>query len=918
VDWEANLANSNQNDAAALEQEVGFQNLDGSLKKFIRAFVQGHEQLRTLVSDEFWATQALISAANEATRRQIEEESRETRKHVTATQAVTESRRDHEAQRKQLLESLYDKDMNARRNQIEKRHTVTFSWVFNEEIQRPWDSFTEWLSSKDSIYWICGKAGSGKSTLIKFLIDDERTSQYLYKWAPDCLIYSYFIWNSGTRIQRSILGLLRSLLYQIFEANEHILDHILRENPEISRIRNPKDWSRDDLEETLVQSLSLHQKGVCIFLDGLDEIDSRDGPFNLLVLVERISSLPNNKGLKVCASSRPEASFILGLKNYPKLRLQDLTKHDVEVYANDFLKTKCTFNLSGIDESQFLGEIVNKANGVFLWVSLALKSLQRGITNGDDPTKLMERLRALPSELGKLYEEMLRRLGDDQDLYSQESAMLFNIFIHFSENAALDWRFKPLNLFQYAVAFDPLLRDMLLKQKNPPSPKILKKFLLGVDRKLTSRCAGILEVISHLEGHADVDYILSRDTIRPWDPIGIGFLHRSAKDFLLSMKDKLLDQDPTSAAERKFRVIQAIVLDDSYPPEKYSPDQNAAMGIMINAEPTLSNEQELDILKLIQGIYQQNGWCEFYEVVARYGIHQPLARLLESSSGNTTSLRNYLLLCAVSDYTNRTNTTVSKLLKGGDYSNNCVALVPAVMKDDSLLFLPMPLLGYFFNIIHPRMYYNEALIKEILDSFLQVGPDLEQKFLCPIFGLSRRARTTTTHKTRPCYRGFRVNPKDFDLLVEINCIELILCQFVGSSHFNPVERLAMISRFGLDPARAHHKVLLYFYDETVYGAEDEDSDNLNKILGWSPQSRIDDKDKGYTKENANEKEKEAQFEKVREVLKGKEVDDVKKWLTDRGYELPEDSDMAAISDQASIHEMAGIYERISKNLSKGQ
>lgn len=57
---------------------------------------------------------------------------------------------------------------------------------------------------------------------------------------------------------------------------------------------------------------------------------------------------------------------------------------------------------------------------------------------------------------------------------------------------------------------------------------------------------------------------------------------------------------------------------------------------------------------------------------------------------------------------------------------------------------------------------------------------------------------------------------------------------------------------------------------------------------------------------------------MREVLKGKEVDGVKKWLTDRGHVLSEDSDMAAISDQASIHELVGIYERISKKFGKGR
>jgi hypothetical protein len=876
--------------------------------------VQGQAQLRDLISDEFWATQALISAGNEATSRQIEAESHKTREHVTTTQAATESRRDQQAQRQQILDSLYDKDMNARRNQIEKRHRDTFSWVFSEVIQRPWDSFTEWLSSKDSIYWISGKAGSGKSTLMKFLISDKRTSQYLYKWAPDCSIYSHFIWNSGARIQGSILGLLRSLLYQIFDANEDILAHILRKWPKFSRNKNPEDWSRDDLEEILVQSLSLNQKGVCIFLDGLDEIDPRDGPFDLLHLVRQISSIPKNNGLKVCTSSRPEASFIHGLKTYPTLRLQDLTKHDVEVYAKDFLKNKCTFNLSGIGERQFTNEIVNKANGVFLWVSLALKSLQRGITNGDDPTKLMERLRALPSELGKLYEEMLKRLGDDQELYSMEAAMLFNTFIHFSENL----QSTGLNLFLYAVAVDPTLRDMLLKQKIPPSSTSLKKPLLEVDRKLMSRCAGILEVVSHLEGQADIEYILSRDVIRPWDPTEIGLLHRSAKDFLLSMKDTLLDHDPTSAAKRQFQVLQAIILKDSYPPENYQPERNVAMSIMINAKPTLSNDQEVDLLKLTQEIYERNGWCEFYEVAARHGLHQPLVHLLESSPGDITPLRNYLLLCSMSAYTVRTNTTVSQLLgKGGDFKNS-VALVPVLTKADSFLSLPMPLLGYFFTLSYSGVRSQRKLIIEMVELLLEAGADLEQKFLCPAVGVSHIASHEFTRKTRPCYAGYFLNSNNFDLLLEINCIEIILTQFVDRSYFTPAERLAMISRWGLDIERAHHKVILYFYKDTVYGAGDEDSDTLNQILDWPPPSRIHGKADGGDTGEEREKKRQAQFEKVREVLKGKEVDDVKKWLTDRGHVLLEDSDVAAISDQASVHEMAEIYERISKTAGKGR
>jgi hypothetical protein len=122
---------------------------------------------------------------------------------------------------------------------------------------------------------------------MKFLITDQRTRKYLYEWAPGCAIYSHFIWNSGSRTQRSILGILRSLLYQTLEANQHILDNVLQKWPKVSKSRNLGDWSRDTLEEVLLHSLYLHGKGVCIFVDGLDEIDPKDGPFDLLSLVNR-------------------------------------------------------------------------------------------------------------------------------------------------------------------------------------------------------------------------------------------------------------------------------------------------------------------------------------------------------------------------------------------------------------------------------------------------------------------------------------------------------------------------------------------------------------------------------------------------------------------------------------------------------
>jgi ABC-type molybdenum transport system ATPase subunit/photorepair protein PhrA len=38
-----------------------------------------------------------------------------------------------------------------------------------------WDSFTDWLLSSSTMCWIHGKAGSGKSTLMHFISEHEKT-----------------------------------------------------------------------------------------------------------------------------------------------------------------------------------------------------------------------------------------------------------------------------------------------------------------------------------------------------------------------------------------------------------------------------------------------------------------------------------------------------------------------------------------------------------------------------------------------------------------------------------------------------------------------------------------------------------------------------------------------------------------------
>lgn len=119
-----------------------------------------------------------------------------------------------------LMRWLQFRMMHVRLDEVHKAHEKTFRWIFHErraqEQERRWSDLVEWLESGSSCYWVNGKAGSGKSTLMKYIVDHPRTHSALSKWAgPDTLVTApFFFWNSGTTLQKSHVGLLRSILFE--------------------------------------------------------------------------------------------------------------------------------------------------------------------------------------------------------------------------------------------------------------------------------------------------------------------------------------------------------------------------------------------------------------------------------------------------------------------------------------------------------------------------------------------------------------------------------------------------------------------------------------------------------------------------------------------------------------------------------
>jgi len=219
------------------------------LHSFLLNYQAGHRTVTELISTEHIRTRQHISAEVEslrsgqhANKAEIQSSAKHIQNHVSKTvgdsMATTiaifrkdlsdlhlgEGPRKH---RDRVLKSLKYPGMNERRQHIAGSFPKTFRWVFGNGKEddddedgtdtssdrdnnvgvtlrkyqlatgggvrdTPWNSFGDWLRSDSQVYWISGKPGSGKSTLVKYLLSDARTRLCLDAWNSGTVLLSHF------------------------------------------------------------------------------------------------------------------------------------------------------------------------------------------------------------------------------------------------------------------------------------------------------------------------------------------------------------------------------------------------------------------------------------------------------------------------------------------------------------------------------------------------------------------------------------------------------------------------------------------------------------------------------------------------------------------------------------------------------
>jgi hypothetical protein len=129
-----------------------------------------------------------------------------------------------------VLGALTFRMMCEREAEIDGTYEQTFNWIFEDPKARgkPWANFQKWLREDSGCYWVEGKAGSGKSTLMKFISANPKTQELLKEWAGECELMtgSYFFWLAGTSLQKNQEGLLRALLHTILSKRRGLISRV--------------------------------------------------------------------------------------------------------------------------------------------------------------------------------------------------------------------------------------------------------------------------------------------------------------------------------------------------------------------------------------------------------------------------------------------------------------------------------------------------------------------------------------------------------------------------------------------------------------------------------------------------------------------------------------------------------------------
>ena len=305
----------------------------------------------------------------------------------------------NEEQKWMLLDSLRFDQIDVREMTIKNAYSNTCKWLLNTPQYLDWLDATK-LGEHHGILWIKGKGGVGKSTLMKFALTNTR------KMMKDRIVISFFFNARGEGIEKSTIGLYRSLLLQLLKqlpALQVVFDSL---NLSMSNFRTHHQWSVELLKTLLEKVMqNLEESSVVCFIDALNECEQNEIQ-DMVSFFEHINefAISPSTRFRLCLSSRHYPN--IKIKKHLALALEQQKGHDQDIM--NYIDSELKIGRSMLAK-RIRTDIRGRASGKFKRVIRIVHILNREY-DGENMHTLQQRLLEIPNnDLHKIFCGILAR-----------------------------------------------------------------------------------------------------------------------------------------------------------------------------------------------------------------------------------------------------------------------------------------------------------------------------------------------------------------------------------------------------------------------------------------------------------------------------------------------------------------------------
>ncbi|KAN0094142.1 ankyrin [Hyaloscypha variabilis] len=263
--------------------------------------------------------------------------------------------------------------------------------------------FLSWLSADGSAnFWLWGIQGAGKTVIVSKVIETIQTHCLV---EGDILLYQYCRFSDSMTLssERVVGAMIAQILSKTSDGSPvpESLGNLF------NRHRSSSYPSLKKLQQPFYE-LCQHHSQIYVIIDGLDEIIDRSG------ILEFLTELAFAGGsFKVFVASRPEFDLELAFESYLTVAItQSDVQADMETYVQQQLEKLQIRNDEETEQCVIVSELVERAQGMFLWAVCQIDHLSRIRT-----AITTDVLTALPQGLESTFEGVLSKLeGEDQHL----------------------------------------------------------------------------------------------------------------------------------------------------------------------------------------------------------------------------------------------------------------------------------------------------------------------------------------------------------------------------------------------------------------------------------------------------------------------------------------------------------------------